>query len=290
MSTEPSQPGQLLGRFLTRDRVAALAWLASCLVSLKLLLVSVERRDLSTEARYALMAFPVGFMCFELFWRKPKRHSPPGLLGDLEHAKERAGRQLARGAIALVAFPAAMLKYAEYRATNFPEASLEDRIALLAASGLLLVALVALPFVPAFRRWFFMRFGSFLPLTYCAAVGIVGVGFFSALAYLAVDGNAPGAGPALLDASGGAAQVKDPTAIFEFFSWHFFDAVPVLAIPDTLKWKAPFTYQDPGVGLLVLAFKVVVIAPSVGMVAAWWGERRSRAIAEAVRSEAGAPV
>jgi hypothetical protein len=51
-----------------------------------------------------------------------------------------------------------------------------------------------------------------------------------------------------------------------FYLWHLVDSVPLLAIPRRLAWSEPAPLPD--LGLLVLAFKIAVIAPLVRLVVA----------------------
>ena len=41
-----------------------------------------------------------------------------------------------------------------------------------------------------------------------------------------------------------------------------------------MRWDEPLDYDDPGVGLLLLIFKVVVIAPFVAAFVSFWRYRR----------------
>jgi len=52
-------------------------------------------------------------------------------------------------------------------------------------------------------------------------------------------------------------------ALADFFLWHLLDAIPGLKVNETLRWKAPFTYERAGAGWLLLLFKVMVIVPAV---------------------------
>jgi hypothetical protein len=48
-----------------------------------------------------------------------------------------------------------------------------------------------------------------------------------------------------------------------YYVWHLLDSIPVLTIPETLGWREPATFVDHASGALLLAFKLVVIAPLV---------------------------
>jgi hypothetical protein len=46
-----------------------------------------------------------------------------------------------------------------------------------------------------------------------------------------------------------------------YYFWNLADAVPVLKIPETLKWDLGPTYSDWRTGLLLLSYKVILILP-----------------------------
>ena len=51
-------------------------------------------------------------------------------------------------------------------------------------------------------------------------------------------------------------------AAFETYLWHLAHAVPMLDIPQTLKWNAPLDFQEwYGGNLLILLYKVALIVP-----------------------------
>ena len=63
----------------------------------------------------------------------------------------------------------------------------------------------------------------------------------------------------------------------DFFVWHFLDAVPVLKINDALQWKVPLEYDGWPLGILLIAFKLVVIGPTIAAFALYWTEGRKQA-------------
>jgi hypothetical protein len=101
------------------------------------------------------------------------------------------------------------------------------------------------------------RVGAFAPLAYSFGVLMTAAALFGALTtalvargYIAVDG--------------------DPRRAVDFYMWHFLDAIPVLKINETLLWNAPLTYHQSRVGLLLLIFKIAVIAPVIAAFAGYW--------------------
>lgn len=61
--------------------------------------------------------------------------------------------------------------------------------------------------------------------------------------------------------------------VIDFF-WHLVDSVPALDITSTLRRDEPPGYDDARVGVLVLVFEVVVIAPILATFVSFWRYRR----------------
>jgi hypothetical protein len=63
----------------------------------------------------------------------------------------------------------------------------------------------------------------------------------------------------------GSKELADEDLIWdevtEFFLWHLFDTVPLLDVPETLRWQKPFKYSDSLSGLILLGYKSLVIFP-----------------------------
>jgi hypothetical protein len=55
-----------------------------------------------------------------------------------------------------------------------------------------------------------------------------------------------------------------------FYSWHFANAIPLIDFNSTVKWQEPLRYGDARVGLLVVTFKLVAIAPIIATLRAFW--------------------
>jgi hypothetical protein len=49
----------------------------------------------------------------------------------------------------------------------------------------------------------------------------------------------------------------------DFYIWHLLDSVPLLDIPQTIRWAKPYEYSDSLSGWLLLAFKAFVILPLI---------------------------
>jgi hypothetical protein len=65
-----------------------------------------------------------------------------------------------------------------------------------------------------------------------------------------------------------------PDDLFNFYTWHFLDAVPVLDINRSLRWEVPVTYSGAFTGWLVIAFKAAVIAPLIQAIRTYVQVRR----------------
>lgn len=65
--------------------------------------------------------------------------------------------------------------------------------------------------------------------------------------------------------------------IADFFLWHFLDLVPVLDIPETLRWDPPLDYTSGWTGLLILLFQGAVVVPMIQVVRAYLAQRRDDA-------------
>jgi hypothetical protein len=57
--------------------------------------------------------------------------------------------------------------------------------------------------------------------------------------------------------------------IQDFYMWHFLNSVPGLKIPETLLWDEPMKHKDHLSGVLLLAYKLLVIIPVIGSFAVW---------------------
>jgi hypothetical protein len=63
----------------------------------------------------------------------------------------------------------------------------------------------------------------------------------------------------------------------DFFLWHAMKAVPALEIPATLRWDEPLRYQGPGLGWLLIAFKLTVIMPLLAACKRAWNAGKAPA-------------
>jgi hypothetical protein len=113
------------------------------------------------------------------------------------------------------------------------------------------------------------RVGLVAPFVYVFVVTLIAIVLFSTLAFVLVDRELIHFGT---DQS--VARIAEPGDALDFFVWHALDSIPALEITGTMRWDEPLNYDDPGVGLLLLIFRVVVIAPVVAAFVSFWRYRR----------------
>lgn len=75
-------------------------------------------------------------------------------------------------------------------------------------------------------------------------------------------------------APGGAAAVSED-ALRDFFLWHLVNLVPIIDIPETLKWREPVLYTQARVGWLVLFYQALVVIPGISAIRWYWTTRHS---------------
>jgi hypothetical protein len=169
--------------------------------------------------------------------------------------------------LVMTAVPAAFLLFSRAVVGKWP---LWLQIATLTAWGILLAGALALIATKSMRNRMlerFVRVSVGLPAAYSFSVLMLASLFFSSVSFVLLQEGklalAPGSSPDVTLAS-----------LSDFFLWHFLDAVPLLKIPETLKWGVPLTYTSGTVGLIVLVFKVVVILPVIGAFT-WYAARET---------------
>jgi hypothetical protein len=64
--------------------------------------------------------------------------------------------------------------------------------------------------------------------------------------------------------------------VASFFAWHLADAIPLVAVTETLRWDEPLQYDDVRIGGLVLCYQLLVILPLIAAFANFWNFHRSR--------------
>lgn len=94
------------------------------------------------------------------------------------------------------------------------------------------------------------RLGFLNPLMIIVGLVFLAITCFAALTAALNDG-----GKVTFDT---VVEAKGMHIIFDFYLWHFCDLIPQLDVAETLKWDAPLTYKDKGIGWLLLAFKALM--------------------------------
>jgi hypothetical protein len=107
------------------------------------------------------------------------------------------------------------------------------------------------------------RVGSLAPLAYAVNVLLLAVPFFGSLTNVL--------------ASRGLVRMEgDARRAIDFYLWHFFDAIPLLKVNETILWSQPMAYQQSRVGWLVLLFKITVIVPVIAAFRGYWQYTQSK--------------
>ncbi len=124
---------------------------------------------------------------------------------------------------------------------------------------------------------------AWAPFLYAFNLAAIASVFFAACATLAVE-----AGVAALRLPAGTGAT-DPASLhgrlMDFFVWHFLDAIPILKINEALQWKLPLEYDGWPLGVLLIAFKLVVIGPTIAAFVLYWKEGRRTKAARAAAAE-----
>jgi len=155
--------------------------------------------------------------------------------------------------IGIVQISVALFQFAEATSlTRF-------QISLLVAWGSLLFGELYLLSVEKYREKFFAwvrkTFGGWALYWFFFTLLYVATGFFGSVTYLLVKNGFLPWTP--------VDQEITSSQIGNFYLWHFVDAIPILKVNSTLRWQEPLTYENGGIGLLLLLFKIVVISPII---------------------------
>ena len=144
---------------------------------------------------------------------------------------------------------------------QFAEATSLTRfqISLLVAWGLLLFGELYLLSIENYREKFFAwvrrNFGGWALYWFFFTLLYVAPGFFGSVTYMLVKIDILPWTP--------VNQEITSSQVSNFYLWHFVDAIPLLKVNSTLRWQEPLTYDNGGIGFLLLLFKIVVISPVI---------------------------
>jgi hypothetical protein len=111
--------------------------------------------------------------------------------------------------------------------------------------------------------------GRAAPFVYTLVLAQIAIILFATLAFVLAERGAIEFGSAQA-----VVNLAEPVDALDFFAWHALDSIPALEINGTLRWDEPLGYKDAGVGLLLLIFKVAVMAPIVAAFVSFWRYRR----------------
>ena len=121
------------------------------------------------------------------------------------------------------------------------------------------------------RLWETLRpVGAWAPFVFAFVVAVMAIVLFATLAFVLADEDMISFGT-----DEAAAVIAEPADALDFFSWQLLDAVPGLDVTDTLKWEQPLGYDDAGVGVLILLFKLLAVIPIIAAFVSFWRWRRS---------------
>jgi hypothetical protein len=115
------------------------------------------------------------------------------------------------------------------------------------------------PFLLKLQEWF----GRFAPCAYAFDLLVIAILFFSSLTFVLANNQ-------LLKLNSPTAAAVSPETIRDFYSWHFFRAIPGLKLNETLRWKEPLTYESGWVGLVLIVFQLMVIIPVLTAFTWYW--------------------
>lgn len=121
---------------------------------------------------------------------------------------------------------------------------------------------------------FLEKVGGFAPFVYCFNAFFISIIFFGTVSFILADSDQI----AFANLNGEKLASSDLAVekMLDFFLWHFLDAVPLLKINETLRWKMQISYTSGSVGFIVLFFKIVVILPVISAFRGYWKYRQTK--------------
>jgi hypothetical protein len=153
--------------------------------------------------------------------------------------------------------------------------------ALLVGAGAAALTAVIVAITGFWRRWVFWRRRTDEHVLSAALAGLVALAALIELFAVVT---------VALDSYGAIEPAKHTRPrlglVEQYYAWHLADALPLLEVPKTMNWARPLTYDDHGAGVLLLAYKLLVILPIAALIAALldrW-RRDDRGMSEQPRS------
>ncbi len=119
----------------------------------------------------------------------------------------------------------------------------------------------------------FRRHGLAQPVMFVTGLWLAAIGWFSSLAFVLDE-----RGVVDITTRDGAA-IDGTGRLADFFVWQSFQQIPALDVNDTLHWEMPLHYGG-GAGVVVLAFKLLILLPLVPVFLAALHHRRPAMPAE----------
>jgi len=102
----------------------------------------------------------------------------------------------------------------------------------------------------------FRRHGLTQPFMFVTGLWLAAIGWFASLAYVLVERS-------VVDFHAeGSTALPETGRLADFFVWHSLEQIPALSVNDTLQWDVPLQYGD-GAGVVVMAFKLLILLPLV---------------------------
>lgn len=122
------------------------------------------------------------------------------------------------------------------------------------------------------------RHGLAQPFMFVTGLWLAAIGWVSAFSLVLVERG-------VVDFTAEGAEVTSTGELAKFYIWQSFEQIPGLSINDTLQWDVPLQYAG-GAGLVLMAFKVLILIPLVPVLLAAWRVRRPPKPAPAVEGAA----
>jgi hypothetical protein len=119
---------------------------------------------------------------------------------------------------------------------------------------------------PKLRRVVLSDTGLLGPFAALALLFVVMTSVFAAVTVIAAKEK-------LVRLTGGSLESPSFEEVARLYLWHFSNAVPLLDINETLRWKVPLSYTSSRTGSLVLLYKIAVIIPTIGTFLFYWRQQ-----------------
>ena len=149
--------------------------------------------------------------------------------------------------------------------------------------SLIMLATALMPFFSADGReraiGIYDRFGLGAPTLFAVTVALYAVVLFSwTTLFLDVHGWIT------ISVTRGAGT-RDLGFYVAAFGYETAKAIPVIDLTDAFQWKAPYSHSGFTVGVLLIVFRITVLAPIIGFYGAYWTYMRKRRQAGSTQEE-----